>query len=161
MVTEQEEKIAAQIAKIKAQHQAAAEKEIEDFKLSFEVDSAKKELSNKFKTELKELDTQHKAELKELEAQQRNDIKEFEKKYNTVYELSNGKYLNTTDGKCETVAAMVDEFDRPKYSLNKDNQVINLKGEQIKSTIVFKDATGKKQTLAVSAFQSYLMNKKK
>ncbi|QIH37894.1 hypothetical protein G7A72_03350 [Flavobacterium sp. Sr18] len=162
MVTEQEEKIAAQIAKIKAQHQAAAEKEIEDYKLSFEVDQARKDLSNKIKSDLKDLDTKHKAE-----------IKEFEKHYNVDYDVTkkdaplphdaNVKdgYFSLTQTKCEEAVALIVNG-KPKYSLNADNLVVGTKGEVITSTIMLpKTPAGKKRTLSVNALKSYMIGLKK
>lgn len=46
-----EQKLEAKIAEINAQHKKAAENEIEKYKLSFELDSAKKELLKKHSAE--------------------------------------------------------------------------------------------------------------
>jgi hypothetical protein len=165
------QELEAKIAAIKAQHLAAAEQEIETYKLSFEVDGAKKDLVTKLKSEAKELESKHKSEAKALEAQQKIVIKEFEKKYNTVYDsptLISRDASNVTDAyfmltsiKCDEVELMKDKNGNPKYTLNADNLIVGTKGEPIKSTIHLSPSpAGKKRTLAVNAFQTHMIKRK-
>lgn len=63
------------------------------------------------------------------------------------------KALSIQD-KCEYVAKLADKNGFLKYRYVGGN-VVGAKGDPIKSTIVFKDADGNKQTLSVDAYKSH------
>lgn len=166
-MTEQDQKIEAQIAKIQAQHQAAAAKEIADYKLSFEVENAREDIELQHNSELVTLSLKHKNEIKELAEQQKVDTKAFEVKYNVDFKTlsfayQNDKYYMTTTRKCEEVELLKDKNKKLKYTLNSSNEIVGTKGEVITSTIILPlSPAGKKRTLAVNAFKSYMISQKK
>jgi hypothetical protein len=72
-----------------------------------------------------------------------------------VYQNEPAKAKATTNEKCKYVAQLKDKTGALKYTYN-GKYVVGVKGEPIKSTIVYKDADGAKQTLNVGTFQTHL-----
>jgi hypothetical protein len=146
----------AKIAEIKAQHQAQAEREIEIYKLSFEVDGARKSLSQKFKAETNTLEIEVTKLHKDLKAEQAKEITAFESKYGVSFEIKPAtpkKKSYSTNAKAKMISELVIDG-KPKYQY-KDGVVVGVKGEPVTSTIVFKDSDKNKQTLAVSAYAEW------
>lgn len=149
MVTDS--KLEAKIAEIKAAHEANAEREIEQYKLSFEVEGAKKELAAKHKKENKDLFNNHTKEFRVLAAEQAKETKAFELKYCVDLPSTKDKKESLP---VNTKAKMISELmvkGKPKYQFI-DGKIIGLKGDEVKSVIVFKDKDKNKQTLNVSSY---------
>jgi hypothetical protein len=145
----------AKIAQIKADYEAQAQQEIERYKLSFEVDGARKELEAKHRTELKELDSLIAKQSKELASQQTIDATNFERKYGVAFTIKPKVKPLSTNDKCKYVLDLKDKNDVNKFVF-KDGIIIGVKGEPVTSTIIFKDADGNKQSLSVKALLNYL-----
>ena len=144
-------KLESKIAEIKAAHEANAEREIEQYKLSFEVEGAKKELAAKHRKENKDLVTKHTKEIKALAAEQDKETKEFELKYGVELPTSKQKKESLP---VNTKAKMISELmvkGKPKYQFI-DGKILGIKGDEVKSVIVFKDNNNNKQTLNVSNY---------
>ena len=138
---------------IKAYYAAQAEKEIEHLKLSFEVDGAKASLTAKHKGELKALAVEQAKQSKDLATEQAKEVKAFEAKYGVSF-VPKAQPLSTNE-KCKYVMALKGKDGVNKFSFN-GTDVIGAKGEPIKSTIIFKDADGNKQSLSVEALKQFL-----
>ena len=144
------------IAEIKAQHEAQALKEIEQYKLSFEVDGARKELEAKHKAELKELAVEQAKQSKELASSQTIDATNFERKYGvpfTIKPATPKKEQYSTNAKAEIIFNLKDKDGKPKFTY-KDGNVFGQKSqtEPLKNIIPFKDKDGNKQSLNLSTY---------
>jgi hypothetical protein len=146
-----------QIAELKAKREAELQQEIEQLKLASQVDDARFELGLKLKGEF---DTLQKKRIKEdIEFQEtiENYHREFETKYGVPYLTEPKKKPLTINEKCKMIAGFRNKDKTPKYKLNEaGTAVVGAKGNELKSTIVFKDEDGDKQTLKADNLLAYL-----
>lgn len=154
MVTDS--KLEAKIAEIKAAHEANANREINFYKLSFEVEGASKELAAKHKAEDKELLSLQNKQTKDLLKEQAIDNAGFELKYGIALSFPKFKKESvSTNFKCNYISTLKDKNGELKFKYV-DGKIVGAKGEPIKSTIIYKDANGIKQSLSVAALINHL-----
>lgn len=154
MVTDS--KLEQKIAEIKAEYETKANSVIEFYKLSFEVEGARKELAAKHKAEDKELLSLQNKQTKDLLKQQAIDNTAFQLKYGVALSLPKFKKESvSTVFKCNYISTLKDKNGELKYKYV-DGKIVGAKGEPIKSTIIYKDADGIKQSLSVAALINHL-----
>lgn len=149
-----------QIAELKSRREAELAKEIEQLKLLAEIDDARFELQQKLQSEWNIFQNKKDVEERELRKTFVQYKKDFEKQYGQPFEteLATAKQPSLTlNEKLKLVSEMTNDDGTPKYRLNSEKTaIIGAKGEPIRSTIVFKDSNGNKQTVGASTFFKYL-----
>lgn len=173
-ITKQNISIEEEIEQAKIQSKTELDLKIERIKLSAEsqlvrkntkINHAKenKELKLRQAKEIKEFAAKQEKEIKDLEEKQSNEKSAFEIKYKTIFGLiiRNKSIAKKQDlsiwEKQEILCKITNKDGQPKYKLSENGySVIGTKGEEISTTVYFKDSFGNKQSLSVDNLSAHL-----
>lgn len=146
-----------QIAELRARRDAELEKEIEQLKLSAEVDDARWELKQKIQGEYNTLQKKHEDEDKKLKSDIAGYKANFKKTYGVEYDVEKPikQPALSVSAKAE-IASKIEVDGKLRHSLNADKTaLIGVKGEAVTSVISF-DHNGKKETISAKNLFKYL-----
>lgn len=157
------EVIAQKIAERKVELEEKAKKYVEDelknYEKSFYITTRRKEIKATIDARLKTVEDNYAKAKKEAEVANKLDITNFYTEFNVPYDplvLKPRITATPIEHKLNFVSGLTNIDGTPKYKLNDDaTAVIGAKGEELKSTIVFK-FNGRKQTLNAKNLLAYL-----